>query len=73
MTEREELNAILGGMLFMQYPEMTRDIIANLRIMKEELHAAIIERLGSSISSDEEFLKLMANALIYVACNGKID
>lgn len=72
MTEREELQAILGVMLLECFPERAREVIKSLRIMAASARD-IIKTHNIEEGAEGEFLKTISDSLAFMANNANVD
>jgi hypothetical protein len=70
MTERDELNTILFGMLIHIYPEKTKSIVQNLLHIKNSIKK--IMKLHSLSDSDEDIMQCITNSLCFGALHSNI-
>ena len=70
MSERDELNAILGVMILDVYPELAKNIIKSLRIITNNISPSF-EKFNIDMD-EKEIIEVISSSLSFLAINATI-
>lgn len=72
LTDKQELQSILGIMLLECFPDMSKEIIKSLRLMTASIKE-ILNTHNLKEDHENEFMQVIADSFVFIALKANID